>query len=46
MHYPAYAFSKNGEKTIIPLRDDVEIGQRDHLSEKDIAAIKAMYPEN
>jgi len=43
MHYTAYAFSKNGEKTIIPLRDKVEIGQRDHLSEKDIAAINAIY---
>ena len=46
MHYPAYAFSKNGEKTLIPLMDGVEIGQRNHLSEKDIAAVKAMYPEN
>lgn len=45
MHYGAYAFSKNGEKTIIPLMDGVEIGQRQHLSEKDIAAINAMYPE-
>lgn len=45
MHYTAYAFSRNGEKTIIPLRDNVEIGQRDHLSEKDIAAINSIYPE-
>ncbi|RAP37425.1 peptidase [Legionella quinlivanii] len=45
MHYGAYAFSKNGEKTIIPLMDNVEIGQRVKLSEKDIAAVKAMYPE-
>lgn len=45
MHYGPLAFSKNGEKTIIPLVDGVEIGQRTHLSEKDIAAIKAMYPE-
>jgi hypothetical protein len=45
MHYPAYAFSKNGEKTIIPLTEGVEIGQRNQLSEKDIAAIQAMYPE-
>jgi hypothetical protein len=45
MHYPAYAFSKNGQKTIIPLRDDVKIGQRDHLSERDILAINGMYPE-
>lgn len=45
MHYPAYAFSKNGQKTIIPLVEGVEIGQRKQLSEKDIAAINAMYPE-
>lgn len=45
MHYSAYAFSKNGEKTIIPLVDNMEIGQRDHLSEKDIAAINYMYPK-
>jgi len=46
MHYPSYAFSKNGQQTIIPLMDGVEIGQRNHLSEKDMAAINAMYPEN
>ncbi len=44
MHYTAYAFSKNGEKTIVPLQDNIEIGQRDHLSSKDIAAVNAMYP--
>ncbi|WED42932.1 Dot/Icm T4SS effector Zinc-dependent metalloprotease LegP [Legionella cardiaca] len=46
MHYGPYAFSKNGKKTIIPLSDEIEIGQREHLSDKDIAAIDAMYPEN
>jgi len=46
MHYPADAFSKNGKKTIIPLMDNVEIGQRNHLTDKDIAAINAMYPES
>ncbi|ASQ44584.1 Dot/Icm T4SS effector Zinc-dependent metalloprotease LegP [Legionella clemsonensis] len=45
MHYGPYAFSKNGQKTIIPLVDGVEIGQRKQLSEKDIAAINTMYPE-
>lgn len=45
MHYPAYAFSKNGEKTIVPLIEGTEIGQRTQLSAKDIAAIRAMYPE-
>ncbi|WP_131777676.1 Dot/Icm T4SS effector Zinc-dependent metalloprotease LegP [Legionella fairfieldensis] len=44
MHYSAYAFSKNGKKTIIPLIDGMKIGQREKLSEKDIAAINAMYP--
>lgn len=43
MHYGPYAFSKNGQKTIIPLSEYVEIGQRERLSEKDIAAINAMY---
>lgn len=45
MHYGQFAFSKNGQATLIPLVDGVEIGQRNHLSEKDIAAIKAMYPQ-
>ena len=46
MHYGAYNFSKNGKKTIIPLVDNAEIGQRDHISEKDITAMNAMYPES
>lgn len=45
MHYGPYAFSKNGEKTIIPLLEGVGIGQRERLSDKDKAAIAAMYPE-
>lgn len=45
MHYPAVSFSKNGQKTIVPLVEGVEIGQRTQLSEKDIAVINAMYPE-
>lgn len=45
MHYGPYAFSKNGKQTIFPLVDGVEIGQRNRLSEKDIAAVNAMYPE-
>lgn len=43
MHYPAWAFSKNGKDTIVPLQPDAEIGQRDTLSEGDITAIEAMY---
>ena len=46
MHYGPFAFSKNGQQTIFPLIPDVKIGQRNHLSDKDIAAIRAMYPEN
>jgi hypothetical protein len=46
MHYSAYAFSKNGLKTIVPRHDLVEIGQRDHLSTKDIAAVNAMYQQH
>lgn len=44
MHYTAYAFSKNGQPTIIPLEEGVVIGQRKQLSAKDIAAVNSMYP--
>lgn len=43
MHYSAYAFSKNGERTIVPLNEQAKIGQRSYLSEKDIAAVDYMY---
>lgn len=42
MHYPKWAFSKNGKDTIVPY-GDYEIGQRDGLSEGDIAAIELLY---
>lgn len=42
MHYPRWAFSKNGKDTIVPLQD-VEIGQRSTLSDGDIAAVETMY---
>jgi hypothetical protein len=42
MHYSALAFSINGLPTIVA-RDDHPIGQRDHLSEGDIAAVAKMY---
>ncbi len=45
MHYNAYAFSRNGKKTILTLQEDAEIGQREHVSEKDIMAINTMYPK-
>ncbi|XP_063238329.1 hatching enzyme 1.2 [Bacillus rossius redtenbacheri] len=43
MHYSAHAFSKNGEPTITPLDKEAEIGQRDGLSEKDVAKLHYMY---
>jgi len=42
MHYPRWAFSKNGKDTIVP-HVDVEIGQRDGLSQGDIDAIEFLY---
>ncbi len=43
MHYPATAFSINGQPTIVT-RDGQPIGQRNGLSQGDVAAIKAIYP--
>lgn len=43
MHYSANAFSKNGEPTIIPLKEGITIGQRDEISALDILAVNAMY---
>jgi len=45
MHYSAYAFSKNGQKTIEPLLEHVEIGQRKYLSDKDVAAVNQLYAD-
>ncbi|XP_026479964.1 zinc metalloproteinase nas-8-like [Ctenocephalides felis] len=45
MHYSAYGFSKNGQKTIVtkdPAMSEV-IGQRVKLSDKDILKLNAMY---
>jgi hypothetical protein len=42
MHYPRWAFSRNGQDTIVP-KNGAEIGQREGLSEGDIAAVEAMY---
>ncbi|HEX8195027.1 MAG TPA: Dot/Icm T4SS effector Zinc-dependent metalloprotease LegP [Pyrinomonadaceae bacterium] len=44
MHYPRWAFSKNGQDTIVPTNPNAQIGQRDGLSPGDIAAVRAMYP--
>jgi len=43
MHYPATAFSINGQPTI-KVRGGEPIGQRNGLSKGDIAAIRMMYP--
>lgn len=45
MHYPRWAFSKNGKDTIVPHGDQI-IGQRSSLSEGDIAAVEYMYSRN
>ena len=44
MHYPATAFSINGQPTI-RVKGGQPIGQRSGLSQGDIAAIKLMYPD-
>jgi astacin len=43
MHYPMYAFSTNGQPTIIPLKSGATIGQRIALSPGDIEAVNLMY---
>merc|ERR1711915_16643 len=45
MHYSEYSFSKNGEKTIVPIAnvDNVYIGQRDGMSELDVSGINKLY---
>jgi hypothetical protein len=44
MHYPAYAFSINGQPTIETIPAGISIGQRSTLSSGDIAGVKMMYP--
>ncbi|CAF3229134.1 unnamed protein product [Rotaria sp. Silwood2] len=43
MHYGRDFFSKNGFDTLVPLKSDVTIGQRDTLSPLDIKAIRTFY---
>ncbi len=43
MHYPPYAFSKNGQKTITCKSNPCNIGQRTAMSANDIAGINALY---
>jgi hypothetical protein len=42
MHYPRDAFSKNSQDTLVPLGGQT-IGQRDGLSDSDIAAVASLY---
>lgn len=43
MHYGAYAFTKNGLKTIEVTKGSDTIGQRSYLSELDIKKVNLMY---
>lgn len=44
LHYGVMSFSKNGLPTLVPLQPySGVIGQRDRLSDKDVAKINAMY---
>jgi len=43
MHYPTWAFSKNGQPTIVPTRRGVSIGQRSALSYGDRLTNAKMY---
>lgn len=45
MHYSDIAFSKNGKKTIVPVQEGVEIGQRRGLSDSDVTKLNKMYCE-
>lgn len=46
MHYPAGAFSANGQPTIVTIPAGIPIGQRTTLSTLDVSGVKAMYPSS
>merc|ERR550519_549641 len=46
MHYSAYAFSANGEKTIVTTDPNASIGQRNGLSDTDLGKLMNMYKCN
>ncbi|XP_077980023.1 bone morphogenetic protein 1-like [Glandiceps talaboti] len=43
MHYPRKTFSKDGKDTILPLMHNVDIGQREELSESDVIQARELY---
>jgi hypothetical protein len=43
MHYSENSFSKNGQPTIIPLKEGVFIGQRKQLSSIDVLELREFY---
>ncbi|XP_053677816.1 seminal metalloprotease 1-like [Anopheles nili] len=43
MHYSGTAFSKNGQRTIVPKDSTATIGQRVGMSERDISKLNHMY---
>lgn len=43
MHYSSDAFSANGNPTIVPKKQGVELGQRDGFSQSDIDKLNRMY---
>ena len=43
MHYGRYAFSANGQQTIVPKDPNAQIGNKPNLSPQDIMKIKNMY---
>jgi astacin len=44
MHYGAYAFSSNGQPTIVTIPSGIAIGQRTALSSGDVGAAQTLYP--
>ncbi|PHV10939.1 M12 family metallopeptidase [Chitinimonas sp. BJB300] len=47
MHYNAWEFTKNGQKTIVPLKSGIapeRLGQRNNLSPGDVASVQKFYP--
>ncbi|XP_034945871.1 zinc metalloproteinase nas-13 isoform X2 [Chelonus insularis] len=45
MHYSSKAFSKNGNITIAPMKENTIIGQRKKMSKKDLLKLQIMYKD-